>query len=105
MSWLRIPVECFTWSLRDQNSFLEVTAEREFLNAIGAGCSTPVGALACVFEGKLYFNAEVLSPDGKKKIAVELNAQLDKAHDLGKKAAELAISKGARELLEKEKAT
>ncbi len=85
--------------INHHETFLAVTAEREFLKSIGAGCSTPVGALAIVKNGRISFKGEVLSQDGKEKISVEISDKLAYAKRLGQRAAQIALKKGARKLL------
>lgn len=77
-----------------------VEAERKFLNEIGAGCSTPVGALAVVKGKKIYLKAEVLSVNGKQKIGIGLSDKLEKSMNIGIKAARIAKDKGVQKLLE-----
>lgn len=48
-----------------------VVAERACVNAIGGGCSAPVGAHASIHEGRLLLRATVHSPDGHQVIAGE----------------------------------
>jgi len=86
-------------SINHKETFAAITAEREFLNRIGAGCSIPAGARAKIEGEKIFLYAEVLSPDGKQKVAVKVSGRADKASAVGKRAAEQAARKGARKLL------
>ena len=45
-------------------SEIAVAAERGFLEALDGSCRTPIGALARIDCGRLFFLGEVLSPDG-----------------------------------------
>lgn len=48
-----------------------VRAERAFARALGGTCHSPVGALAEVAEGQVHLRAEILSEDGKDRVADE----------------------------------
>jgi len=86
-------------SINHKKTFNEITAEREFMKNIKAGCSSAVGALACAEGEQLHLIVEVLSLDGKSKILVELSDDLGKASELGKRAAIAALESGAQKLL------
>jgi len=45
---------------------MQIAAERGFLEALDGSCRTPIGALAALGGGKLFFAGEVLSPDGRR---------------------------------------
>ena len=55
----------------NQETFLTVGMERQFLRLLEGGCSSPIGALARVEQGQLYFKGEILSLDGSKHVAIE----------------------------------
>ena len=76
------------------------TIEREFLNALNGGCSAPVGAHAFIEENWIHFKAVVLSINGKEKIERELKEKIQKAKDLGVKAAKIAETKGAKKYID-----
>ena len=63
-----------------------VRAERAFARALGGTCHSPVGALAQVHDGEVHLRAEILSEDGKERIADEARFAI---HD-DKAPAELA---------------
>lgn len=88
-------------NINHKKTFAAITAERAFLSRIGAGCSTPAGACARIEGKKIFLRTEVLSLDGKQRVAAELSGNFDKAAALGRKAAEAAFRKGARKLLRK----
>jgi hydroxymethylbilane synthase len=48
-----------------------VRIERAFARALGGTCHSPVGALAEVHEGHVHLRAEILSEDGKDRVADE----------------------------------
>ena len=83
--------------LDDSVTRAEVEAERRFLEALGGGCSLPVGALAELRQGEIYMQAVVVSPDGKRSIRVT-GSGLEPGL-LGAELAGEALEKGAGEVL------
>lgn len=74
------------------------TAERTFLAALEAGCSTPLAAYATVqADGSLHMKALVASVDGRQRVEVE--GQGTDAVELGETLAEEARQGGALEVL------
>lgn len=98
--------------IRDAVAFLDdaqtrfaVEAERTTLDALGGGCSLPIGA-HCIplCEGKWRMIAQVVSPDGESMVQVETDVETEGAdeigpHTLGRTVAEELESKGALQLL------
>ncbi len=76
--------------------------ERDFLRILEGGCSAPIGALATIQEGTVYFKGIVLSPDGDKKIEYRGKKEVSEAADLGKTAARYIIDKGGRKIMRPE---
>jgi hydroxymethylbilane synthase len=102
--------ECRDTYIRDAIAFLEhphtrfaVEAERTTLDALGGGCSLPIGA-HCIppanEAGKWRMLAQVVSPDGEAMIQIDTEATYSTAPEaLGRWVADDLISKGALELL------
>ncbi len=86
--------------LNDRDTFLSVSVERDFLNALGGGCHLPLGALATIEGDMLQARGCVVCPDGARMIRVEKKVPLDQAGKLGKVLAEEAIVRGAKEILD-----
>ena len=76
---------------------LAVTAERAFLEALGGGCSLPVGALALVREQGIELQGVIASPDGTR--IQRLSATHSDPIELGHELAQRAIADGAGALL------
>jgi hydroxymethylbilane synthase len=76
-----------------------VLAERAFLRALGGGCLLPIAALATVDGERLLLTGAVLSPDGKERIAAELDGAATEAEGVGEQLAQRLLDMGARELL------
>jgi hydroxymethylbilane synthase len=80
-----------------------VEAERVTLDALGGGCSLPIGA-HCMppanEEGKWHMLAQVVSPDGETMIQIDTEATYSTTPEaLGRWIAADLISKGALDLL------
>lgn len=82
-----------------------VTAERQFLAALGGGCSAPIAAFAEVRGGRLALRGRVVSTDGARTVEAEAEAPFrpdDAAAvglSVGAAAAEAARADGAGALL------
>ena len=92
-------------SLNDEKTALCTKIERDFIAAIGAGCSAPVACNAYMEESEVIFRVMLGFPDGSRIMQEEMNAMEDEADDLGKKMAELMIAEGALELLKEAEET
>ncbi|MEI7555627.1 hydroxymethylbilane synthase [Candidatus Chlorohelix sp.] len=90
--------------INDRNSLIAVKCEREFMAALGGGCQTPVGAYAEIVMQQLVLRAFIGSPDGSRKILVEIqepnDGSLAQAKEVALRLAEEALNKGAREILD-----
>ena len=88
--------------LHDPKTAAEVTAERVFLQRLGAGCNTPVAARATAkTDGSavvLSFSGRCLAPDGSRVIEVAGEGRVEEAARLGDAMAESAFSQGFREI-------
>lgn len=87
-------------TLNDEVTQLCTRIERDFIAAIGAGCSAPVACNAYAEDGEIIFRVMLGFPDGSRVMREQMNAMVDEADDLGAKMAELMIAEGALELLE-----
>jgi hydroxymethylbilane synthase len=76
--------------------------ERDFLRTLLGGCSTPISAYAEVKNNQLIFTGNMLSPDGKNKVSIELVESIDSlSQDFGIKAAKQLLEKGGNEIAKK----
>lgn len=86
--------------LNDPETRVCVDIERAFLRTLDAGCSSPVGALAEVTNGKLSFKGAVLSVDGKQRVDIQEEVKLaDASESVGVEFAKKVINEGAVDLL------
>jgi hydroxymethylbilane synthase len=74
-------------ALDDPESAAAVAAERAFLAALGGDCNTPLAAHATVHDGRLTLRAEVLSPDGARRLAADDDAAMADAELVGARLA------------------
>jgi hydroxymethylbilane synthase len=74
-----------------------VTAERAFLESLGGGCSTPVGAYAQYDSDGLVLKAIVASTDGRR--VIRLNGQGRDPLRLGRQTALQALAQGAEAVM------
>ena len=65
-------------------SEITTTVERDFMNAVEAGCSFPLGAIAKVKGQTLHLEAVLNSPDGKLVEKLLKEVHLDHVTNFGK---------------------
>ena len=87
-------------SLDDPETHLCTEIEREFVAAIGAGCSAPVAVNARIVPEGIDLRAMLGYPDGTEILYEEMLLPKSEAKGAGKRLAEKMISDGALELLQ-----
>ena len=101
-----LAVQCRTDDLETLNTLrildhkptrLAVVAERAYLEALGGGCSLPVGAMGIVDEERITLRGTVAAPDGSQVIHVADQGTDPQA--LGNNLAQSALAQGANRLL------
>jgi hydroxymethylbilane synthase len=88
-------------SLNDENTFICTKLERDFISAIGAGCSAPVAVNAQINGDDITIMAMLGYPDGTNIMHHELQSSLGECDTLGLQLAEEMIADGAIDILEK----
>jgi len=88
-------------SLNDNNSFISTKLERDFVSAIGAGCSAPVAVDAIISEDVITVKAMLGYPDGTNIMHKELSSKVTECDSLGSQLAQEMIADGALDILEK----
>ena len=88
-------------TLNDENSFTSTKLERDFVSAIGAGCSAPVAVNAIINGDDISIKAMLGYPDGTNIMHKELTTKVSECDTLGIQLAELMIADGALDILEK----
>lgn len=92
--------ESMVSNLNHQESDMCTAVEREFLNKMEAGCSSPVGAYAQVTDDKIHFKAVALAHDGSEHLDFEKEILIDEADELGNVAAQQLLNEGADKFIE-----
>ena len=85
--------------LNDTTTALCTKIERDFLRTLFGGCSTPISALAELKEGTVFFQGNILSPDGKDKMESAMNVPLLQSAALGIQAAKKLLEEGADKIV------
>jgi hydroxymethylbilane synthase len=88
-------------SLNDEASFISTKLERDFVSAIGAGCSAPVAVNAIIEGDTMTIKAMLGYPDGTNIVHKSLQAPLNTCDTLGEDLAKEMIAEGALEILAK----
>jgi hydroxymethylbilane synthase len=87
--------------LNDDNTYKCTVAERDFIAAIGAGCSAPVACNATMNNNQITLTTMIGYPDGSNIIKEELSVEIDSYTTLGKTMAKGMLSNGVKEILQK----
>jgi hydroxymethylbilane synthase len=89
-------------------SIAAVTAERELLRVLEAGCSAPIGALAEVAEGdegpEIWLRGVVAAPDGSHQVRLSATGDAGEPAAVGRRLAKELLAEGAGSLM-KERAS
>jgi len=86
--------------LNDEETALCTKIERDFLRTLLGGCSTPISALAEIEDGDIYFDGNILSPDGQNKAEIEKILPVGLANGLGRSAAAELLERGGQEIVD-----
>jgi hydroxymethylbilane synthase len=85
----------------DRSAEASLTAERALVEALGAGCQTPVGALATpAGADRLALTAIVIALDGSREVRATADGPARGAADLGRRVADDLLTRGAGEILD-----
>ncbi len=85
--------------INDPVTALCTSIERDVLHTLEGGCSAPVGALA-VSDGEIIrLRVNTVYPDGTGLMEFEMKEAANRAHDLGKRAADEALRCGVDVLI------
>jgi hydroxymethylbilane synthase len=86
--------------LNDKVTALCTRIERDFLKTLLGGCSTPVSALAELSGDNIHFRGNILSTDGRQKVAVEFTEPVRDDMDTGIRAAWQLLEQGGQSIAE-----
>ena len=83
-------------AINDADTFVAVTAERDFLAAVGGNCHSPVAALALVEGSRIRLRAEIFTADGSE---MQAGAHVyEMGEDGPAQLAELLLGKASADL-------
>jgi hydroxymethylbilane synthase len=94
-------------AINDPRAFYETAAERAFLAAIGASCTTPVGVRATIAGDSFRLAAMLFSSEGARELSESIEEpfapDLDPpaAENSGQRLAEKMLARGAAAMLGK----
>ncbi|PNY81109.1 hydroxymethylbilane synthase [Deinococcus koreensis] len=88
------------YAIHDHSTDDRITAEREFLGGLGAGCMAPVGAYASIKGGVMILEGWVGALDGAQVIRGTTQGDPSECAELGAELATDMLGQGARELVE-----
>lgn len=86
--------------LNDNETWLQLLAERAFSRRLFGGCQLPIAAYAEVSGDELRLSGLVASVDGKTVIADHIDAATDRAEAAGTELAERLLQRGADRVLQ-----
>jgi len=92
-------------AINDPRACFETAAERAFLAALGASCTTPIGVRAAIAGGRMAMRAILFSGDGARELSGLIEEPLDadlapsSAETAGVRLAEQMRARGADVLL------
>ena len=85
--------------LNDEDTYMATHIERDFIAAIGAGCSAPVACNAVVEDNEVTFRVMLGFPDGTNVMQEKVVVALSESKEIGKTLAKTMIDNGALQLL------
>jgi hydroxymethylbilane synthase len=75
--------------------------ERGFLQVLEGGCTAPIGALASIEKGNIYFEGVLLSLDGTQKLSVKKSIPSGDYINFGKSCALEILNNGGKEMMKR----
>jgi hydroxymethylbilane synthase len=85
--------------LNDQDSNIETTIERDFIDALEGGCQVPIGVNAKINGDEIEVSTILGYPNGTNMIQKNVTIKKSDYTSIGKELAEQMIKDGAKEIL------
>ncbi len=86
--------------LNDEDSHIETTIEREFVDTLEGGCQVPIGISAKVADnGDVLIQSILGMPDGSEIMSETKRIHRNEYHGVGRSMAEAMITRGAKDVL------
>lgn len=86
--------------LNDEETALCVKVERDFLNILQGGCSTPVSGLAVMKGTAILFKGNITATDGSESIDVVIEADKHAYATIAQEAANEVMARGANKYIQ-----
>jgi hydroxymethylbilane synthase len=86
-------------SINDEATAQAVACERGFLAELDGSCKTPIAGYARISGGRLYFQGETLTPDGRESFSANREGSPGEAWALGQDAGLEVKRRGGRLVL------
>lgn len=84
-------------AIHDRDTGVETTAERAFIDRLGAGCNAAIGASARITPGgRVHLKTICLSQNGAAAVSLEDSAPIDEAERLGHDLADAMLAREGR---------
>jgi hydroxymethylbilane synthase len=87
--------------LNDSATDICTHVERGFLQVLEGGCTAPIGALASIEKGNIYFEGVLLSLDGTQKLSVKKSIPSGDYINFGKSCALEILNNGGKEMMKR----
>ena len=87
-------------ALNDFDTQICTPVEKDFLRILMGGCSTPIGAYAVLKNNEIIFKGNILSPNGDKKVEVNVTSNINNYKNMGALAAQDILNKGGKEIID-----
>ncbi len=87
-------------TINHHDTYMCITAEREFMNSLNGGCQVPLGAYAQIIDDTIKIQGFVGSVDGTEIIKEEIIRPVSEFQSIGKLLADKLLSKGAKKILD-----
>jgi len=85
--------------LNDEDTAVQVRAERAMNHRLEGGCQVPIGGFATLDGDQVYLRGLVGQPDGKKIISGDIRGSRAQVEQLGQQLADQLLAKGADKIL------
>ncbi len=86
-------------NINDNETDLCTYYERSFMNELGGGCNSPIGAYSFISDKKKIITGSILSLDGSQVYKHSLEEDISNDVNIGKLLAEKLINSGANKII------
>lgn len=92
-------------ALNHEETSVKLRAERAYLRVLEGGCSIPVFALGRLEENMLCLKGGIVSLNGKERISLQVDGEIDQPELLGQRLAMEVFAAGGKVILDEIKST